>query len=241
MCVNYVTVARKILYDLFDAPIDTGADAWRDEAYQDYLAPIIRIRGGAFGECTGQREALVASYGMIPRQHLSPGVKRFSTMNARAETVGQLRSFAAAWRTGQRCLVPMHAFFEPNWETGSAVRWKIGMADESPFAVAGIYRCWREADGAESFSFAQLTINADEHPLMKRFHRPGVEKRSLVVVPRMDYDGWLHCRNSELARTYLRLCPPEMLRAVPAPTPKRTRPVKTAVDDNPVGSTRSLF
>jgi putative SOS response-associated peptidase YedK len=144
MCVNYLTVSRKILYDVFDAPIHADVD-WRDEAYQDYLAPIIRSTGGA---C--QREAQVASYGMVPKANIPPGVKRFSTMNARVETVGQLRSFGTAWKAGQLCLVPMHAFYEPNWETGSAVRWKLGMADESAFAVAGLYRSWREADGGES-------------------------------------------------------------------------------------------
>ena len=231
MCVNYVTVSRQILYDVFDAPIHSAVDDWRDEAYQDYLAPI--FRNGA-----GHREALVASYGMVPKAHIPPGVKRFSTMNARAETVGQLRSFAPSWRARQLCLIPMHAFFEPNWETGTAVRWKIGMADESPFAVAGLYRSWHEADGVESFSFTQLTINADEHPLMKRFHRPGDEKRSLVIVPSSAYDDWLGCRDTEQARSFLRLCPPELMAAVPAPKPKV---VKANANDGPSGETLSLF
>jgi putative SOS response-associated peptidase YedK len=240
MCVNYVTVSRKILHDVFNAPIQADAMDWPDEAYQDYLAPIIRSGvGGSPGN--GQREALVASYGMVPKTHIPPGVKRFSTMNARAETVGQLRSFSTAWKAGQLCLVPMHAFFEPNWETGSAVRWKIGMADESPFAVAGLYRSWHEADGKESFSFTQLTINADEHPLMKRFHKPGDEKRSLVIVPRSQYDDWLECADAERARTYLSLCPADMMVAVPAPKPKVVKPVKAVTDDGLIGETLSLF
>lgn len=256
MCVNYVTVSRKILHDVFDAPIQADAVDWPDETYQDYLAPIIRSAivgrpGGGGGHPgsggvesrpeSGRREALVASYGMVPKAHIPAGVKRFSTMNARAETVGQLRSFAPSWRAGQRCLVPMHAFFEPNWETGSAVRWKIGIADESPFAVAGLYRSWHEADGSESFSFTQLTINADEHPLMKRFHRPGDEKRSLVIVPRSHYDDWLACTNAEQARTYLNLCPAEMMIAVPAQKPKPVKPIKAASMDVSVGDNLSLF
>ena len=238
MCVNYVTVSRKILYDVFDAPIYSDVD-WRNEAYQDYLAPIIRAGGTETG--TGQREVLVASYGMVPKQYIPAGVKRFSTMNARAETVGQLRSFAPSWRTGHLCLVPMHAFFEPNWETGSAVRWKIGMAGDSPFAVAGLYRSWTEDDGGESFSFTQLTINADEHPLMKRFHKPGDAKRSLVVVPRAEYDDWLGCKDTEHAQTYLNLCPAEMMIALPAPTPKLVKPVKDTTNERSVGDTLSLF
>jgi len=36
-----------------------------------------------------------------------------------------------------------------------------------------------------------LTINADGHPVMGRFHRPGDEKRSLVVVPPDAWNDWL--------------------------------------------------
>lgn len=232
MCVNYVTVSREILYDLFDTPMQSDVD-WPVEAYQDYLAPIIRSRN------PGQREALVAEYSMVPKRHIPPGVKRFSTMNARAESVGQLRSYATAWKAGQLCLVPMHAFYEPCWETGGAVRWKIGMADESPFAVAGLYRSWIEADGNESFSFTQLTINADEHPLMRRFHKHGDEKRTLVIIPAAEYDEWLECRDTERARAYLSLYPPELMVAAPAPKPKAIR--KLSGNGVSSGDTLSLF
>ena len=231
MCVNYITVSGKILCDFFDAPLYGATDEWREEAYQDYPAPI--IRGGG-----GRREALVASYGMVPKAHIPPGVKRFSTMNARAETVDQLRSFAPSWKAGQLCLVPMQAFFEPNWESGSAVRWKIGMADKLPFAVAGLYRSWREADGSESFSFTQLTINADQHPLMQRMHRPGDEKRSLVIVPSAQYDAWLGCTDAGQARAHLRLYAPELMVAVAAP---KLKPVKPLDDGGQAGETPSLF
>ncbi|EQC05117.1 SOS response-associated peptidase family protein [Aeromonas salmonicida] len=76
------------------------------------------------------------------------------------------------------------------------------MADGAPFAVAGIWRAWQEVRGY-TFSFSLLTINADSYPLLRRMHKPGDEKRSLVIVPRQDYDTWLGCREPELARTYL--------------------------------------
>jgi putative SOS response-associated peptidase YedK len=235
MCVNYITVSKNILTDAFDAPVHGAAPEWPIEAYQDYPAPIIR-RGGA-----GRREALVATYGMVPKAHIGPGVKRYSTMNARAETVDRLRSFASAWKAGQLCLVPMHAFFEPNWESGSAVRWKIGMADDAPFAVAGLYRTWREADGSTSFSFTQLTINADQHPLLMRFHRPGDEKRSLVIVPGPDYDAWLGCTDAAQARSFLQLTAPQLLAAAPAPKPTIVKPASAAPGDGARGTTLSLF
>src|SRR3546814_1247089 len=59
-----------------------------------------------------------------------------------------------AWREGQLCLVPLMAFYEPNWETGKHIRYRIGMADGSPFAVAGLWREWKETDG---------TTRSEEH------------------------------------------------------------------------------
>ncbi|VEB43015.1 Uncharacterised ACR, COG2135 [Chromobacterium violaceum] len=121
-------------------------------------------------------------------------------MNARAETIGEKPTYKAAWRKCQLCLVPMQAFFEPCYETGKAVRMRIGMAGGEPFAVAGMWREWQEPEGSTSYAFTQITINADEHPLMKRMHKPGDEKRSLVVISRSDYDEWLSFRDPEFAR-----------------------------------------
>ena len=213
MCVNYTPSSRTELIDNFKAHVPADS-SWPDETYQDYLAPIIR-------SVEGQRQACAASYGMVPKSHMPPGVKRFTTMNARSETVGSLRSYSAAWKAGQLCLVPMSRFFEPNWEAGTHERWQIGMEDAEAFAVAGLWRAWREADGATLLSFTQLTINADEHILMRRFHKAGDEKRSLVIVPANDYDDWLNCRDPEQARSFLRPYPADKMIASPAPKPPR--------------------
>jgi putative SOS response-associated peptidase YedK len=226
MCVNYVTVSREILYDLFDVQIDSN-DVWHDELYRDYLGPII-IHNDA-----GKRQGLVGNYSMVPKRHLPPGVD-FSTMNARDDKIGQLKNYKPFWNAGNLCLVPMQVMFEPNWEQPQHVRWKIGMADESPFAVAGLYREWKEPDGGTSFAFTQITVNADHHPLMQRFHRPGEEKRSLVVIHRNEYDDWLSCRDPERARAYLQLYPAELMAAAPAPKPKKLKV-------EPPQSNQSLF
>ncbi|CAM2158455.1 protein of unknown function (plasmid) [Pararobbsia alpina] len=49
------------------------------------------------------------------------------------------------------------------------MRWKIGLADRTPLAIAGLWRAWSEPDGATALAFTMLTVNADDHPLMKRF------------------------------------------------------------------------
>ena len=55
------------------------------------------------------------------------------------------------------------------------------------------------AGGRQALSFTMLTVKADDHPLMKRFHRPGDEKRSVVIVPRDEYESWLSCRSMDEA------------------------------------------
>lgn len=200
MCVNYTPTRRDQLAPKFAAIDQTGED-WRPEIWQDYNAPFITH------DHLKRRRAQLGSYGMVPKTKIPSGVKRFSTMNARAETISELRSFAQAWRDGQRCLIPLQNFFEPNYETGKAERWQIGVRDNSDFAVAGLYQGWQDNDGQQSFSFTQITINADQHPLMRRFQKPEDEKRSLVILHEQDYDAWLACTTPDLARSFLKLFP----------------------------------
>ena len=136
-------------------------------------------------------------------------------------SVAEKRSFSGAWNRLQFCLIPCESFYEPNYETGKPVRWRIGMASSEPFAIAGLWRAWVEVAEPSSLSFTMLTVNADEHPLMKRFHKPGDEKRSVVIVPPAAYEDWLGCRNSDEARSFLILYPADEMAAEAYPLPPR--------------------
>jgi len=57
-----------------------------------------------------------------------------------------------------------------------------------------------------------LTVNADEHPLMRNFHRQEDEKRMVVILEETDYDSWLDERNAE-PRTLLKQFDPARLTA----------------------------
>jgi len=91
-------------------------------------------------------------------------------------------------------LIPCRSFYEPSYETGSAVRWRIGLERGKLLATAGLWRAWAEPEGT-AFSFTTITINSDEHPLMCRFHKPGAENRSVVILRPEQYDDWLGCSN----------------------------------------------
>jgi len=84
------------------------------------------------------------------------------------------------------------------------IRWKIGRRDGLPFTVAAIWDCWRTPDGGDTLlhSFSLLTLNADGHPVMGRFHAPEDEKRSLVIIPEEHREAWLQASAGQLNRAY---------------------------------------
>lgn len=211
MCVNFKTPTPAAMIEVFSAPV-YEQEEWPAEVWQDYPAPIIRGNGKT-------REGSLATYGMVPQKRIPDKVRKYSTMNARSETVGIKRSYSKQWNEGQLCLVPLLHFYEPNYESGKAERWKIGMADGAMFAVAGLWKNWYDEEGKKiAQSFTQLTVNSDDHELMRRFHKPGDEKRSLIIVPRAEWDNWLGCRNPEEARSFFGLYPANLMMAEPAPT-----------------------
>ncbi|MEN7429141.1 SOS response-associated peptidase family protein [Chromobacterium sp. TRC.1.1.SA] len=207
MCVNFAPPTAQQIRQYFGFEAQEGL--WKPDCWQDYAAPIITPDG-----------LRLASYGFVPKRHLPPGV-RLTTMNARAETIGEKPTYKGAWRKAQLCLVPMQAFFEPCYESGKAVRTRISLASGEPFAVAGMWREWQEDGGGVSHAFTQITINADEHPLMKRMHKPGDEKRSLVIVEADQYQAWLACHDADVARSFLNHYPAELMTAADALLPRK--------------------
>ncbi|MEK6420043.1 MAG: SOS response-associated peptidase family protein [Burkholderia gladioli] len=181
-------------------------EPWKQEIYPDYLAPIVRADGDGAA-------AVLANFGMIPKAH-QPAGKRYMTVNARSETVAEKPAFRAAWRAGQRCLIPAAWIYEPNWETGKHVKYRIGLDGWRPFCIAGVWRSWKEADGQESISMTMLTVNADEHAVMKHMHKPGDEKRSVVILRSEDHDEWLNTSDVEAARSMLGLFPADLMKAI---------------------------
>lgn len=57
--------------------------------------------------------------------------------------------------------------------------------------IAGLWSVWKSPTGDDIHSFTMLTVNADSHELMKNYHKPGEEKRMVVILPTGAYDDWL--------------------------------------------------
>ncbi len=200
MCSNYrpVTSIDRLL-TFFGAERDK--DTPPADVYPTGLAPFIRL--ATEGQEGGTPNVIVddGHFGLLPgfAAELAYGRR---TYNARTETVAKLPSFRHAWAKGQRCVIPAEYIFEPCWETGRAVRWRISQPGDVPMGIAGIYTEWVAPDGRKAFSFAMLTVNADGHPVMQRFHKPDDERRMVVVLAPADYGPWLSCPVPEASRFF---------------------------------------
>ncbi|RYH64497.1 MAG: DUF159 family protein [Alcaligenaceae bacterium] len=148
----------------------------------------------------------------------------YATVNARSEELAEKASYKHPWARGQRCIIPAESFDEPNWETGKNVWWRFARADGLPWGVAGLWNTWTDKTTGEFVeSYTMLTLNADEHPLMKRMHKPDPkhgpdqqDKRSLVLLEPQDFDKWLAGSVQE-ANALLKLTPVELFDARPEP------------------------
>ena len=120
----------------------------------------------------------------------------------------------------------MQRFFEPDWRTGKSIRTAIQRRDGDAFMVAGIWDRWVDKSSGEVIaSFSMLTINADGHAVMSQFHKPGDEKRSLVVIPEELRDEWLEAK-PDRAKEFLQPMPSEQFTSEPAPLPPRPKKPK---------------
>ncbi|HEY9545023.1 MAG TPA: SOS response-associated peptidase family protein, partial [Solimonas sp.] len=135
MCSNYKTVtALDHLVQSFGVQRTEGAapPEFDGEIWPLKLAPFIRL------DELGRRRVEAGQFGLLP--HFAKEVKYGRrTYNARSETVATLTSFRTAWKRGQRCIIPAEQIYEPNWETGKAIRWAVESPDGRPLGVAGVW------------------------------------------------------------------------------------------------------
>lgn len=190
MCSNYFpTVIRERLASFGVQPdLDLGL-LTKPQVWPHYRAPMVRpASGGAPG---AGREVVLGEFGLVP-EWSKQRTNKYATFNARSETVATLASYKGPWARGQRCIVPADVVVEPDWRSGKNIPTGIRRADDEPMGIAGLWDQWLDRETGEILlSFTMLTINADGHALMRNFHRPGDEKRMVVILPEAAYDAWL--------------------------------------------------
>ncbi|UBX51274.1 SOS response-associated peptidase [Acinetobacter pseudolwoffii] len=187
MCSNYEFPSKSQL-SLLDLHAEQLELNMKSHVYP--LAPAPIMMRGAEGF-----ELDIARFGLIPfwAKELKYGRH---TYNAQTETIASKPSFRHAWKNNQFALVPMDTFYEPKYIDGKPHWFGISREDGNPFTVAAIYDDVL-IEGEKIRSFSMLTINSDQHLLMKQFHHPDDEKRSIIVIPEESRHDWLCCDHEQ--------------------------------------------
>ena len=162
------------------------------------------------------RELAAGQFGLVPpwvKSASDAKLRSTKLVNARSETVTTSTNFRDSWLKGQRCIVPLMAFFEDDWRSGKPVPTRISRVDGKPMGVAGLWERWAK-DDQEIISFTLLTVNANSHALLHRYQQGGNEKRMPAILGEGTYDAWLNAR-PEKAREFMRAYPANWLTANP--------------------------
>jgi putative SOS response-associated peptidase YedK len=197
MCVQYLATVNvdwvKTHFDL-DLPISPAQDV-----FPTYPGPIILTSHN-----TGRTAIGLARFGLLPSWAKEETFGR-KTYNARVETVAEKPSSKSAWVKRHYALTLADVFYEPCYESGKAVRTAIKQENNEPMAIASIWDTWTEPETGELIvSFSMLTIDAGNHPVMNRMHKPEDEKRTVVPLRPELFKAWLNATPEE-AQTLLQL------------------------------------
>jgi putative SOS response-associated peptidase YedK len=163
------------------------------------------------------RVLVPAQWGLVPHWVKSASdakLRATKLVNAKSDTASTGTAFRDAWLKGQRCIVPMTAFYEDDLRSGKAVPTRVARVDGKPMGVAGLWARWQGADGEVIISYCLLNVNANNHALLHRYGQPGSEKSMPAILNEGAYDAWLTAR-PEKAKEFMRQYAAQWLLANP--------------------------
>ena len=130
-------------------------------------------------------ELVTMRWGLIPSWSKGDTGK-FSMINARAETINERPAYRTAVRF-RRCLIPADGFYE--WQRRPEVKqpYFIGLRSAEPFAFAGIWERWKDANRQSLISCSIITTEANQALRAIHYRMP-------VILEEADYEKWLNPR-----------------------------------------------
>jgi putative SOS response-associated peptidase YedK len=145
------------------------------------LVPIVRT-------VDGERRGTRLRWGLIP--FFARGLPtKYSTINARVETVQTSACYRGPWSRGQRCLVVVSGFYE--WQVQPDGKGKIPfyitLNDQDVAAFAGLWDSSRADSGEIIESVTHITVPANR--LVGEIHN--TKQRMPAILAREDREAWL--------------------------------------------------
>lgn len=207
MCGRYITkeqraIERELAYiDVVRWP-DLEA---RYNVSPTQAVPVVRWVDGLF-------EGTMMRWGLVP--FFARGVPpKYSTINARLESIETAPAYRGPWKRAQRCVLPASGFYE--WhlsESGTRQPFYIHLADQDVFGFAGL---WDRSTGPEGSIESCTLITMPANPLLSQIHN--VEHRMPAILRAADHAVWLKGDAAE-ARQVLLEYPADTMVAWPVST-----------------------
>ncbi len=173
--------------------------------------PVLAVRQNG-----GKRESVMLRWGFVPSWAKDVAIGN-RMINARSETAHEKPAFKNAFKR-RRCLIPADGFYE--WrrtEKGGGAKGRqpylITMADEQPFAMAGLWEHWQDPAGNELETCTILTTAANA--MVGELH-----DRMPVILDPEDYSNWLDTSTEDIttAKALCRPYPAELMMHRPVTT-----------------------
>lgn len=165
------------------------------------------------------RELAMARWGLVPRWWKEEK-SRYSTINARAETVAEKPTYREAFRR-MRCLIPATGFYEWKRVDDQKTPHHISLPQGGLFAFAGLWDHWdKQGAGFDSCSIIVTSANDTMRP---------IHNRMPVILNPVQYNTWLAADHFNRAQLESLLLPyPGGLTAYPV-----SRSVNSPKNDDP--------
>ncbi|TQE99693.1 MAG: SOS response-associated peptidase [Spiribacter salinus] len=167
-------------------------------------APVVRLHEG---ECVGD----MLRWGLVPTWAEGQPTK-YSTINARVETVETAATYRNAWKREQRCVIPVLGYYEWKRVADRKQPYLIRMAGGEPFGLCGLWEASRTPDGELLESFTIVTVPANL--MVAEIHEKA--RMPAIVTPR-ECAAWLEGSKDD-ARAMLTPFPAERMDAYPVST-----------------------
>jgi len=130
----------------------------------------------------GERSLNQFRWGLIPSWAKDPTIGH-KLINARAETLTEKASFKRPFQRS-RCLVPADGFYEWLAKDKVKIPMRIRLKSQGPFALAGLWDTWKDAEGKELKTFTIITTEPNE--VVAPIHN-----RMPVILKPQDEELWL--------------------------------------------------
>ncbi len=207
MCGRYTlrtpltVLAQQFLFDLGGLAPSQVLPRFNISPTQEVLAVRQPVAGSA-------RQVALFRWGLIPGWATDRKIGAMM-INARSETLAEKPAFRAAFAK-RRCLILADGFYEWKTEGKQKQPFLFTMADDRPFALAGIWERWRGPQGnpeptpVETCSIITTTANELCAPCHDRMP---------VILPPAAYELWLNPQiaSSPLLSSLLRPLPADQM------------------------------